>query len=148
MVTDLGSRLATLGAATGLVAVAAMLGFVNSAQATATVPSGGTDPPSLCDAIPGNLVTNCGFETGDFTGWTTTPAAIGSDFGVDPVNPNSGSFEAFFEATVPPFLDTISQSISTIAGQTYDISFFLENEGPPQNQFIAMFGSTTLLSYN
>ena len=25
---------------------------------------------SICDDIAGNLVVNCGFETGDFTGWT------------------------------------------------------------------------------
>jgi hypothetical protein len=28
--------------------------------------------PSQCDAIAGNLVTNRGFETGDFSGWTLT----------------------------------------------------------------------------
>jgi hypothetical protein len=27
-------------------------------------------PSSLCDAVAGNIVTNCGFETGDLTGWT------------------------------------------------------------------------------
>ena len=35
-------------------------GFGSAAMAT----------PSLCDSIAGNLVANCGFETGDFTGWT------------------------------------------------------------------------------
>ena len=25
---------------------------------------------SICDNIAGNLVVNCGFETGDLTGWT------------------------------------------------------------------------------
>ena len=25
---------------------------------------------SICDSIPGNVIVNCGFETGNFTGWT------------------------------------------------------------------------------
>jgi hypothetical protein len=29
-----------------------------------------------------NLIVNGDFETGTFAGWTTTPAATGSDFGV------------------------------------------------------------------
>src|SRR5262249_24883394 len=28
------------------------------------------DPLAACDRVPGNLVRNCGFETGDFTNWT------------------------------------------------------------------------------
>ena len=39
------------------------------------------------DAILGNLVLNCGFETGDFTDWTMTPAAVGSNFGVESIPP-------------------------------------------------------------
>ena len=27
---------------------------------------------SICDSIAGNVIVNCGFETGDFTGWTLT----------------------------------------------------------------------------
>jgi len=29
-----------------------------------------SDDPSACDMVAGNLVMNCGFETGDFAGWT------------------------------------------------------------------------------
>jgi hypothetical protein len=53
-------------------------------------------PLSICDAAAGNLVQNCGFETGDLTSWTQTPASEGSSFGVDSINPNSGFDEAFF----------------------------------------------------
>jgi hypothetical protein len=63
---------------------------------------------------------------------------------------HSGNFAAFFGAFTPPFEDMISQSIPTIAGDAYGISFFLmntEQEGTPiENQFNAMFGSTNLLS--
>jgi hypothetical protein len=136
----------------GLMAVVAALGLVGSAQGKTIAPSvGGGDPPSICDAIAGNLVTNCGFETGDFTGWTQTPATTGSDFGVTGTAffVNSGTFGAFFGATNPPFEDMMSQSIPTIAGDAYSVRFFLENFGmptAPANQFTAEFGSTTLLS--
>ena len=34
---------------------------------------------SICDHVAGNLVMNCGFETGNFSDWTVTPAASGKD---------------------------------------------------------------------
>jgi PEP-CTERM motif-containing protein len=102
--------------------------------------------PSLCDAISGNLVTNCGFETGNFTGWATTPASTGSNFGVDAFIPHTGTFAAFFGGTSPPTNDMISQSVSTIAGDAYTITFYLQNELGGTNQFTAIFGNTTLLS--
>jgi hypothetical protein len=134
----------------GLMAAATVLGFAGSAQANPLVPPVGGDPPSICDAIAGNLVTNCGFETGDFTGWTQTPAGSGSSFGVDGL-PHSGEDAAFFGATDPPDEDMISQSISTIPGQAYNITFFLWNDlefpgEPSTNQFTAMFDGNTLLS--
>jgi len=134
----------------GLMAAATVLGFAGSAQAEALVPPVGGDPPSICDKIAGNLVTNCGFKTGEFTGWTQTPAATGSNFGVDGFA-HSGEDAAFFGATDPPDEDMISQSISTIAGQAYNITFFLWNdvefpEEPSTNQFTGMFDGTTLLS--
>lgn len=129
----------TSALAGGLIAAAAALGFAGSAAAA----------PSLCNAIAGNLVANCGFETGDFTDWTATRAARGSSFGVNNDNPHSGTYEAAFGAFVPPDEDSISQTIATTAGDTYDISFFLANSHgimTPNNQFTAMFDGTTLLS--
>src|SRR5262249_48593705 len=85
--------------AAGLMAVTAPLGLVGSAQGK-TIAPGGVGSPSICDAIAGNLVTNCGFESGDFTGWTQTPASFGSDFFVgDGSLINSGNFGAAFGAT-------------------------------------------------
>ena len=130
----------------GLMAVVAALGLVGLAQGKTIAPSViGAKIPSSCDAIPGNLVKNCGFETESFTGWTETPATSGSDFTVEN-DAHSGNFAAFFGALTPE--DTISQSIPTIAGDAYSISFFLMNqeETPIENQFNAMFGSTNLLS--
>ena len=130
----------------GLMAVVAALGLVGLAQGKTIVPSViRADIPSICDAIPGNLVKNCGFETESFTGWTETPATSGSDFTVEN-DAHSGNFAAFFGAITPPFEDMISQSIPTIAGDAYSVSFFLMNEEGTPNQFNAMFGSTNLLS--
>jgi hypothetical protein len=54
---------------------------------------------SVCNAVAGNLVANCGFETGDFTGWTLTGnpgfiSIISSGTGNGGTSPNSGNFAA------------------------------------------------------
>ena len=112
--------------------------------------------PSYCDTnFVGNLVANCGFETGDFTGWTisgntTNPGC--NDYGVDFADLQSGNFGAymsqdFFISTAPVVL---SQTLSTTAGANYFISFFVELDTPPSpgvaQTFVAMFGSTTIAS--
>jgi PEP-CTERM motif-containing protein len=133
----------------GLMAAMATLGLLGSAQGKAIEPSvSGGGAPSICNAIAGNLVNNCGLENGNFTGWTTTPAAFGSDFDVtsNPTFVNSGNFGSAFGATNPPFKDMISQSIPTIAGDAYSISFFLRNNGGTPSQITGMFGSTNFLS--
>ena len=72
-----------------------------------------------------NLITNPGFETGNFTGWTGISNAdvTGTALGVAP---HSGSFQAAF--TDP---SSISQSVATTAGQSYTISFFYAVSGSP-----------------
>jgi len=72
-----------------------------------------------------NLLINGDFETGDFTGWTEFGDPSFS--GVDGSNPESGAFAAFFG----PVGDTggISQTITTVPGVGYHITFWLESEG-------------------
>ena len=72
-----------------------------------------------------NLITNGDFETHDFTGWTLTPAQIGSFFGVLQVPPAHDTFGAFFGATDVDF-DSISQTFVTTPGAFYDLSFFYQ----------------------
>jgi hypothetical protein len=132
--------------AAGLMALVAPLGLVGLAQGKTIVLPVGGHSASMCDAIPGNLVANCGFETGNFTGWTKTLAPFpGTDLTVQS-GPHSGNFAAFFGAFEPPDEDMISQSIPTIPGDAYSISFVLMNQEGTPNQFNAMFGSTDLLS--
>jgi hypothetical protein len=76
---------------------------------------------SLCAQ---NIVTNPGFETGDFSpGWTLTPSPSGALTQVDLNNPHTD----FFEVDGQQFsdFDSISQNLTTVAGQSYDLSFWL-----------------------
>jgi hypothetical protein len=112
--------------------------------------------PSYCTTnFVGNLVVNCGFETGSFSGWTisgTTSNPGGVDYGVDAFDAQSGSFGAYmsqdlFTSTAPVVL---SQTLATTAGVTYGIVFFLEQDTTPAtgyaHTFVATFGSTTIAS--
>jgi hypothetical protein len=110
-------------------------------------------------STPGNLVANCGFETGDFTSWTLSgndvPGQAGNAYGVegtdpfDGISPNSGSNQAFF-ADLPSNATTLSQTITTVPNDTYTISFYLAQDTAPSteysNAFSASFGGSSLVS--
>lgn len=72
-----------------------------------------------------NLVTNGDFETGDFTGWTVTPAATGSNIAVRAIPPAHDTLGAAFGATGTSS-DSIKQVLATTPGTLYDLSFFYE----------------------
>ncbi len=113
---------------------------------------------SICDGISGNLVVNCGFEAGFITGvisatgnvpsWTLTRAAVGSTFNLDTDTPNSGNWDVQFGAVDNEY-DTLSQSIATIHGQSYTLSFYLydlQGDGPDfDTDFQALWDGTSLL---
>jgi hypothetical protein len=119
---------------------------------------------SICDALAGNLLTNCGFETGDFTGWTiggndANPG--GNYYGVDNFDANSGNTpgncmggpcgafmsQDFFVGTAPV---TLSQTVATSVGSVYFVSYFLEQDTPPEpgstHMFTANWGGTQIQS--
>ena len=72
-----------------------------------------------------NLITNGDFETGNFTGWTVTPAPSGSNIFVDHGPGPDTTFGAFFGATGANF-DSISQSFATTRGAFYALIFFYQ----------------------
>ena len=91
------------------------------------------------------LVTNGGFETGDFSGFTQTGSTIFASVSSDPAFVASGAYGAEFG----PFGSTagISQTLSTNAGQSYLISFDLRNfSGTAPNFYDVLFGGVSLFS--
>jgi hypothetical protein len=83
-----------------------------------------------------DLIVNGDFQTGTFAGWTTTPAATGSNFGVTMLPPAHDTLGAFFSADGSDF-DSISQTFATTPGTSYDLSFFYQEVAdaapPPRN---------------
>ncbi len=80
-----------------------------------------------------DLVVNGGFETGDWTCWTTVPASSGSSFLVDGVLPHSGSYAAALGSIYTD--DTIYQYLTTTPGQSYSFSFWLEKQESRSSTF-------------
>jgi hypothetical protein len=116
-------------------------------------------PVSACNAISTNLVANCGFETGDVTSWTLSgndvPMELGNLYGVegtdplDGIAPNSGSDQAYF-TDLDANATTLSETLTTIPGLLYQISWYLAQDTAPAgnytNLFSASFGGTSLTS--
>jgi hypothetical protein len=74
-----------------------------------------------------NLINNGNFETGDFTGWDVPITNTFTVVGISTANSTNVAFFSAFES-----LDTISQTIATTPGQTYQLSYdFLSDTGEP-----------------
>ena len=92
------------------------------------------------------LVQNGGFETSTFSSWTATPASSGSIFGVSTTNPHTGIYAAYFGATGTQD-DSISQTLATVAGQSYTFSFWLAHPyaNSTPNDFTVSWNGTSLI---
>jgi len=91
------------------------------------------DPVAACDRVPGNLVRNCGFETGDFTNWTRS-----GDPGfttIDMISAHSGNFG--LDTGPSGGLGYIAQNLATTPGTFYHVCYWIDNEGGPSNRFTA-----------
>jgi|GEM_PF-1455978 len=136
-----------------MIAAALLFGLLGSSRAQA----------DTCGSIAGNLVKNCGFEnpgTTSIPNWTVTGnqegGFDGNYWGTDNSFPNSGSFEGYFGVqgatlgTVGPTLN-LSQTVTAPQGFYYQVTFFLDQDGPTNaagytNFFSAYFDGALLMS--
>ena len=135
-------------------------GLISLAAGLLLGASAGLAAAGPCTASPGNLVANCGFETGDFSGWTLAgvdvPDAQDNLYGVegtdpfplpDGTAPNSGSFQAFF-ADQAADATTLSQTVATTSGGHYLLSFYVAQQlvgpGSVANSLSVSFGGSLL----
>ena len=101
-----------------------------------------------CTVVAGNLVANCGFETGDFTGWTQggdTSFSSATNCG------HSGTFCAHMGPTA--YNGTLTQSLSTTG--TCSLSFWVNNTSEPSRfsvewnaKTVAIFDPVPSMAYN
>jgi hypothetical protein len=77
-----------------------------------------------------DLIVNGGFETGDFTGWTTGANSYPETIKTSPVH--SGTYAAQI-AGYSSNPNTLSQTVTTTSGQAYTLSFarYQVYQGPP-----------------
>lgn len=117
---------------------------------------------SACDAVIGNLVQNCGFENQtNPSGWNiwTFSGPVDDGYGGNfygtqtaPFPVNSGSWAAYFGAdtTINPSTQTLSQTLTVVAGAQYSLQFFLDQNGPSVelgNSLVVSFGGQTVHTF-
>jgi len=119
---------------------------------------GGKAHADVCDS-PNNLLTNCGLETGDLTGWTVQVRATkaGNWFGVDAYDAYTGRFGAYlagFGSNAARDLNyaLIGQSAGTVIGREYVFSYdWAHNTSAdpgavPDNLFLSGINGTAIAS--
>jgi len=93
-----------------------------------------------CATAVANPVANCGFETGDFTGWIQSGDPTYTT--VDGALPHSGAFAL----TTGPgtSLGCITQYLDTPTFSSYNLSFWRQNTGQPNELQVYWNGSLVM----
>ena len=119
----------------------------NVLTATDTNISGAGTSGAVTDTLSPNAeLTNGSFETGSFSGWTLGGNLLWQ--GVSRVNIDSNAESGAYAAGLGSIGadGTLSQTIATMAGKTYVLSFWLQSEASGGNDFKAIWNGQTLLS--
>jgi len=98
-------------------------------------------------AAPAPTLTNGGFETGDFTGWTQTGNTTFN--GVQCPGPGPTVFQGNCSAFFGPVgsIGGIAQTVTgLVTGDFYNLSFAFLPDGGNPSSFAASFGGNTLVS--
>ena len=100
-----------------------------------------------CNGFTNNLLSNCGFESGNFQSWTGS-TTTSFESGVDQLSPYEGNYSAYLGSVGST--TTLTQSLATTPGTTYLIEFALMNDTDPSlgntNSFSVLFDGSTLFS--
>jgi PEP-CTERM motif len=113
---------------------------VLTAAAVLSFAAGGALANPVSSEIGPNLVTNGGFETGDFSNWTQS-GNLGFT-GVTSQYANSGSYSASFGPVGS--LGFISQNIETVIGVAYNIHLWLRSDGGTPSALSVDFGGVNV----
>jgi hypothetical protein len=127
-----------------LAAQSGTAGFSGVANTVGAVPTAEFGGPAL-ESSSTNLLTNGSFESFDFTGWSHTGDTgftgfvRGGFFG----EPTDGEVQAYFS---PWGIGTISQTVATVVGMRYTLSFDLSNPGLGLNYWAVLWNGNILES--
>ena len=89
-----------------------------------------------------NLVTNGGFETGSFSGWTVTGDHTSVSVANSGYSPHSGNDFAYLGDTSDT--GSLSQQLATLAGETYALSYYLASHGDALTSFSVDWNGQTI----
>jgi hypothetical protein len=89
------------------------------------------------------MVGNGGFESDDFLGWTRQGPSVDVHVITNTVSAHSGFATA--EMGTVGTLSHISQTLNTIPGTNYLVSFWLKSDGTTPSEFVARWNGTILI---